>query len=75
MNVGDGPAALLMLPLGAIVVAGALTMHFALGAPWWLQLLVWPPMVTILTIGGLRLVKAWLFAVEYRRAAREGRLS
>jgi uncharacterized protein (DUF983 family) len=72
-NVGDGPAALLMLPLGAFVVAGALFMHFALGAPWWIQLVVWPPLTVLLTVAGLRVGKAALFALEYQRSAREGR--
>jgi uncharacterized protein (DUF983 family) len=72
-NVGDGPAALLMLPLGALVVTGALFMHFALGAPWWVQMLVWPPVTAALAIFGLRVGKAALFALEYQRSAREGR--
>ncbi len=72
-NVGDGPAALLMLPLGALVVAGALFLHFALGAPWWVQLLVWPPLTAALAILGLRVGKAGLFALEYQRSAKEGR--
>jgi uncharacterized protein (DUF983 family) len=74
MNVGDGPAALLMIPLGGIVVALALALHFALGAPWWLQMLLLTPLTTALTVGGLRLVKGWLLVTEYRRAAHEGRL-
>jgi uncharacterized protein (DUF983 family) len=72
-NVGDGPAALLMLPLGALVVTGALFLHFALGAPWWVQVLVWPPVTAVLAILGLRAGKAALFALEYQRSAREGR--
>jgi uncharacterized protein (DUF983 family) len=72
-NVGDGPAALLMLPLGALVVAGALFLHFALGASWWVQLLVWPPLTTLLAIFGLRVGKAALLALEHQRSAKEGR--
>lgn len=72
-NVGDGPAALLMLPLGAIVVGGALFLHFALGAPWWVQLLLWPPLTAAFVIVGLRVGKAALFALEYQRSAHEGR--
>lgn len=72
-NVGDGPVALLMLPLGTLVVAGALMLHFLLGAPWWVQFLVWIPLTTALTMYGLRIIKAWLFAAEYQRGAHEGR--
>ena len=74
-NVGDGPAALLMIPLGALVVAGALFLHFALGAPWWVQLIVWIPLTTVLVIAGLRIIKSALLAVEHRRAAHEGRIA
>lgn len=73
LNVGDGPAALLMIPLGAIIVAGALFLHFAFGAPWWLQALVWLPVTTALTFWGLRVTKAWLIAAEWQREAHEGR--
>lgn len=73
-NVGDGPAALLILPLGALVVAGALFLHFVLGAPWWVQMITWPPLTAVLAIMGLRIGKAALFALEHQRAAREGRL-
>ncbi len=72
-NVGDGPAALLMLPLGALVVAGALFLHFRFGAPWWVQMLIWPPLTAAMAIGGLRVCKAALFALEHQRSAKEGR--
>jgi len=39
--------------------------------PWWLHLLLWLPLAIILTIGGLRVAKAWLLTIEYRRSARE----
>ena len=42
--------------------------------PWWVHL-VWIPVATILTIGGLRLAKAWLLAQEYKHRAREGRIA
>ncbi len=72
-NVGDGPAALLMIPLGALVVAGALFLHFVAGAPWWLQALIWLPLTTFAVIFGLRITKAGLLAAEHQRSAHEGR--
>jgi uncharacterized protein (DUF983 family) len=36
--------------------------------------LVWLPVGAALTLGGLRLAKAWLLGAEYRNAAHEGRL-
>lgn len=72
-NVGDGAAAVLILVVGAIVVIGALVLDGAFEPPWWVHL-VWVPVAAGLTIGGLRLAKAWLLAQEYRHKAGEGRL-
>jgi len=36
--------------------------------------LIWVPVAAGLTIGGLRVAKAWLLAQEYRHRAGEGRL-
>ena len=73
-NVGDGPAAFLILIVGAIVVTGALVLDAAAEPPWWVHL-VWVPVAAALTIGGLRLAKAWLLAQEYKHRARERRIS
>jgi len=73
-NVGDGPAAFLILVVGAIVTAGAITLELAAQPPWWVHL-VWIPVATALTILGLRLGKAWLLAQEYKHRAREGRIA
>ncbi len=40
---------------------------------WWVHL-AWLPVGIALTLGGLRLAKAWLLGAEYRNRAREGRL-
>ncbi|HEX6073598.1 MAG TPA: DUF983 domain-containing protein [Sphingomicrobium sp.] len=73
-NVGDGPAAFLIFIVGAIVVVAALMLDAAAEPPWWVHL-VWIPVTAALTIGGLRLGKAWLLAQEYKHAAREGRIA
>ena len=73
-NVGDGPAAFLIFIVGAIVVVAALVVDGAFSPPWWVHL-VWVPVAAALTIGGLRVSKAWLLAQEYRHRAREGRIA
>ena len=73
-NVGDGPAAFLILIVGAILTVGALLLDQAVSPPWWVHL-VWLPVGAALTIGGLRLAKAWLIAQEYRHRAAEGRIA
>jgi uncharacterized protein (DUF983 family) len=72
-NVGDGPAAFLILIVGAVLTAGALLLDAAAEPPWWVHL-VWLPVALLLTLGGLRLAKGWLLGAEYRNRAREGRL-
>ena len=73
-NVGDGPAAFLIFSVGTIVVVAALVVDGAFSPPWWVHL-VWIPVAAGLTIGGLRLSKAWLLRQEYKHRAREGRIS
>lgn len=72
-NVGDGPAAFLILIVGAMLTVGALVLDAAFEPPWWVHL-VWIPIGLFLTLGGLRLAKAGLLGAEYRNRAREGRL-
>ena len=67
-NVGDGPAAFLIFIVGALVVDGTFS------PPWWVHL-VWIPVTAALTIGGLRISKAWLLAQEFRHRAREGKIA
>jgi uncharacterized protein (DUF983 family) len=73
-NVGDGPAAFVILIIGAIVTTGAITLELAAEPPWWVHL-IWIPVATGLTIVGLRLGKAWLLGQEYKHRAREGRMA
>ena len=73
-NVGDGPAAFLIFIVGTITVVSALVVDGALSPPWWVHL-VWIPVASALTVGGLRLSKGWLLAQEYKHRAREGRLA
>ena len=73
-NVGDGPAAFLILIVGTLLTVGALILDAAAEPPWWVHLL-WVPVGLLLTVGGLRLAKAWLLGAEYRNRAREGRLA
>jgi uncharacterized protein (DUF983 family) len=74
-NVGDGPAAFLILVVGAIVTALAIALELAAEPPFWVHVLLWLPLTAALVVGLLRLAKALLLALEYRHRAREGRVS
>ena len=73
-NVGDGPAAFLILIIGAILVGSALVVDGMFSPPWWVHL-VWIPVGVALTLLGLRVAKALLLTQEYIHRAREGRIA
>lgn len=73
-NVGDGPAAFLTLVLGALVAAMAIAVELIFSPPFWVHILLWPPITLALILGSLRGSKGVLLALEYRNAAREGRI-
>jgi len=73
-NVGDGPAALLILIVGALVTALAIVLKLSLAPPIWVHVLLWPPVIVAAVLGSLRLSKAALITLEYRHSAREGEI-
>ena len=74
-NVGDGPAAFLILIVGAIVTGLAIMVELVFAPPVWVHVLLWLPLTLALVLVLLRVAKAALLALEYRNAAREGRLT
>lgn len=73
-NIGDGPAAFLILIVGAIVAVSAILVDLEFSPPWWVHS-VWLPVGIGLTLVGLRIGKAALLFQEYRHQAREGRIA
>ncbi len=63
---GDGPAVLVMLLLGAIVVVPALMVEARYQPPFWVHALLWPVPIFGLGIWMLRVMKAILIAMQYR---------
>lgn len=74
-NVGDGPAAFLILIVGGLVTALALFLQLAASPPFWVHILLWVPLTTALVIFCLRISKSALLILEYRNKAREGRIA
>jgi len=73
-DAGDGPAVFVIMIVGFIVVGLALWLEINYSPPIWLQILLWLPLATILSLGGLRMIKGVLIALQYRNNAEEGRL-
>ena len=74
-NVGDGPAAFLILIVGALVTGLAVALELAAEPPFWVHGLLWLPLASVAVIGSLRLAKGLLLALEFRHRAREGRIA
>ena len=73
-DVGDGPAAFLILIVGTVVAVSAILVDLAYSPRWWVHL-IWLPVLIGLTLGGLRLGKAALMYQIFHHRAGEGRLS
>ena len=73
-DVADGPAAFLILIVGAIVAGAAIMVELAYSPPFWVHLF-WLPVMIGLTLAGLRSGKAGMMYQIYRHRAGEGRLS
>jgi uncharacterized protein (DUF983 family) len=74
-NVGDGPAAFLVLLVGTLITGLAVWLELAAEPPFWVHLLIWPALTLVLVVGALRVAKGMLLSLEYRNAAREGRIA
>ncbi len=73
-NVGDGPAALLTLGIGALIIVLALMLDTAVRPPFWVHVIIWVPVTAAMTVYSLRVSKAALLAAEhYNRAKEAGR--
>ncbi|WP_295445850.1 DUF983 domain-containing protein [Sphingorhabdus sp. EL138] len=70
-NVGDGPAALITMGIGALIIVLALIVDTAFRPPFWVHVIIWVPFTAALTVITLRMAKAALLAAEHRNRARE----
>ena len=66
---GDGPAIFVMFAIGPIVVGLAVWLEFLLAPPYWLHMVIWPPLVLLGSIALLRPFKATLIALQFRNKA------
>ncbi len=74
-NVGDGPAAFLVMIVGGLVTLLAVLVQLKFEPPFWVHILLWLPLTAALVIYFLRIAKGALLSFEYRNSAREGRLA
>lgn len=62
----DGPSVLLMFILSAVLVPLALVIEFSFGPPLWFHIIVWGGLAVTLALGGLRPLKAYVIALQYK---------
>lgn len=74
-NVGDGPAAFLILVIGALICAFALVLQVKASPPFWVHIVLWVPITTGLVLLSLRVSKAAMLIHEARADVREGRVA
>ncbi len=70
-DVGDGPAMLVIIVVGAAIVAAALVVEINFAPPIWLHLIIWIPLILISSLGLLRILKSLLIALRYYYQAGE----
>ncbi|MGB7405556.1 MAG: DUF983 domain-containing protein [Pacificimonas sp.] len=74
-NVGDGATVFLIFLLNIVGLVGAVMFEFAVSPPYWVHVVIWPPILFVLTILGLRAAKGLLLALEYRHSGGQGGLN
>ena len=68
---GDGATALVILALGAVIVALAFWTEFHFNPPLWLHVVLWPIVTVPLAVLMIRPTKAALIAMQYRHRSSE----
>lgn len=74
IDTGEGPAVLVMLLIGFIVVGLALWMEVNFDPPLWLHFILWIPLAVVLCLTALRWMKGMLIALQYKHKAAEGHI-
>ncbi|MES1152225.1 MAG: DUF983 domain-containing protein [Dongia sp.] len=70
---GDGPIAFIILILGALILPFVFLVEFKLNPPFWVHLLLWPPIIVGGTLLLMRPAKGLLIALHLHHRAGEGR--
>lgn len=70
-EVGDGAAVPILLVLGAVIVGGALYVEFTFSPPFWVHVVIWPPLTALLVVVMTRLLKSFFIVQAYRTRGRD----
>lgn len=70
---GDGPVVFILLIVGAIGCGGLLFTELTVHPPVWLELIIWLPLIGVMTLAALRPFKAIFIALQFHNRASEAR--
>jgi uncharacterized protein (DUF983 family) len=73
-DTGDGPAVLVSLLAGFVVLGLALAVEVSYEPPFWVYAVVFIPLTLVVCLGMLRPLKGFLIASQYTNKAEPGRL-
>ncbi len=65
-EIGDGPAFLGVLLVGALTAIGAAIVEIKLSPPFWVHAVIWIPFIIVGSLVSLRVLKALMIAAQYR---------
>ena len=72
-DVGDGAAVFVMFIAGFLIILPALILFRLVDLPVYVHLIIWTPLVIIVTMALLRPAKGLLYALQFAHGAEEGR--
>jgi uncharacterized protein (DUF983 family) len=65
-SAGDAPATVLIFVYGAIIVPLAFLLESFFAPPLWVHVVLWGGVMLAVTLLSLRMLKAWLVALQFR---------
>ena len=70
-DAGDGPAFFVMFLVGILVTPPVLLVQIIFDPPYWVHMLIWGPIIVLLSTLLLRPFKSLLFALQWKNHAEE----
>lgn len=66
-DAGDGPAFFAMFIVGIVVTVLAVMVDFLFNMSIWLHMLIWTPIIILMSIYLLKVMKSFLIAMQYNK--------
>ena len=70
-DAGDGPAFFVMFLVGILITPPVLIVQVLFDPPAWVHLIIWAPVIILVSLALLRPLKSLLFALQWNNQAEE----